>query len=58
MIGQPPKSQVNLAYGAIFGMLAGTAVYGVTQWLPAIAFGMQAGLIVGAVVSVIQSRHK
>lgn len=57
MIGQPPKSQVNYAYGMIFGMLAGVAVYSVTQWVPAIGFGMQAGLFVAIVVSVIQSRQ-
>ena len=58
MIGQPAKSQVNLVYGMLFGMLAGVMVYGATQWIPAIGFGMQVGLIVGIVVSVIQSRQK
>ena len=44
-------------YGMIFGMLAGTTVYGVTQWIPAIGFGVQAGVFVAIVVSVIQSRR-
>jgi hypothetical protein len=59
MIEQPQKSQpVNFAFGIIFGMLAGVAVYGVTQWPPAIALGASFGLVVGIFVSVIQSRQK
>jgi len=59
MIEQPPKSQAaNFAYGMIFGMLAGVAVYGVTQWAPAIALGGSVGLVVGIFVSVIQLRRK
>jgi hypothetical protein len=59
MLPQSQKSQVsNFVYGMLFGELAGVAVYGVTQWVPAIALGMQLGLIVGIIASVVQSRHK
>ncbi len=58
MLAQSKKSPVsNFVYGMIFGELAGVAVYGVTQWVPAIALGMNVGLIVGIIVSVMQSRH-
>jgi hypothetical protein len=59
MSEQPPKSQpVDLANGMIFGMLAGVTAYAVTQWPPAIALGMSAGLLVALVVNEIRSRQK
>ncbi len=47
-----PKATLGyLPLGVIFGSFVGVAVYGITQYIPAMAFGAFFGLIAGIMLT-------